>query len=236
MERDELEKTVEMLTPKFRKSSDFSFVRREKRMSMRQLWWRAGSVAAMVAVVVALAINTLTPARAEDVVQKSLANLNAESSYKVEFYIAGTLKENEIRPEPGGDREITGTLYVVNDNGVEKDRIEIESPDKITEVYDGEWYMRYKNGTLVKKVRSKTLGLLDLFRFNTLKDMMKDVDIASNGDSITVSHKKGQVVMHGVFSRSTNKLTEAYVTMNGERVLGTKSIEYGTDIPEEYFK
>ena len=235
MEKDEFEKTVEMLTPKFRKSSDFSFVKREKRFTiMRRLWWRAGSVAAMVAVVVALAVNALIPARAEDVVQKSLANFNAEKTYKVMFYIVGDIQDGKLLP--GGENEITGTLYVMNDNGIEKDRIEFENAEKLTEVYDGEFYKLYKDGKLMKKTLSNSIGLLDFFIFNTTKDLVGDLKITSNGDMVTVAHKKGEVVMNGVFSRESNKLIEAYVTSKGKKVLGTRSIEYGAEIPDKFFE
>lgn len=236
MEKDEFEKTVELLTPKFRKNSDFSFVKRKKRVSatVRRLWWRAGSVAAMVAVVVALAVNTLIPARAEDVVQKSLANFNAEKTYKVRFYIVGDIRDGKLIPS--GENEITGTLYVLNDNGIEKDRIEFDNPEKLTEVYDGEFYKLYKNGVLTKKTRSNPIGLLDFFKLNTTKDLVEGLQLTSNGDMVTVSHRKGDLVMNGVFSRETNKLTEAYVTHKDKKVLGTRSIEYGVEIPDKFFE
>ena len=234
MEKDEFERTVKMLTPKYRKTSNFSFVKGEKKPTSRRLWWRAASVAAMVAGVIALAMKTLIPARAEDVVQKSIANFNAEKTYKVTFYVVGNIQNGKLMPE--GDNKITGTLYVVNDNGTEKDRIEFDNQEKLTEVYDGESYKLYKDGSLVKKTRSNSIGLLDFFRFNTTKDLVGDLKVTSNGEMVTVSHRKGEVVLNGVFSRETNKLTEAYVTHNGKKIVGTKSIEYGVDIPDDYFK
>ena len=234
MEQEEFDKTVELLTPKFRKSSGFRFGSRRQKQRYK-VWWRICSVAAMLALIVGIGIYTMTPVRAEKIVRQSLENFNAANSYKIQFYLDGTITDEGNVVPFVDNKKIIGTAYVVNDNGVEKERIEYDGPQQFVEVYDGQMYKRYKNGILVYTQESLTIMLLQLFQFDTAKNI-EDTSITQDGDSITLSFKKGDFVMHGVFSRKTEQLTEAYVTLKGKRVLGTESIEYGIEIPDNLFE
>ena len=92
MEQEEFDKTVELLTPKFRKSSGFRFGSRRQKQRYK-VWWRICSVAAMLALIVGIGIYTMTPVRAEKIVRQSLENFNAANSYKIQFYLDGTITD-----------------------------------------------------------------------------------------------------------------------------------------------
>lgn len=234
MEQEEFDKTVELLTPKFRKSSGFRFGSRRQKQRYK-VWWRICSVAAMLALIVGIGIYTMTPVRAEKVVRQSLENLNTASSYKIQFYLDGTITDNGDIVPFADNQKIIGTAYVINDDGLKKERIEYGGPQQFVEVYDGQSYKRYKNGTLIYTQQGLPIMLLQLFQFDTAKNL-KNVSITEDGDSITLAYKNGDIVMHGVFSRKTKQLTEAYVTRNDKRILGTESIEYGIEIPDNLFE
>lgn len=217
MEKQDFDKVTDLLTPKFRKTTNFDFEKRTK--STRRLWWRLSSAAAILAVVLTATFSSQHTVRAEEIVRQSIENINAEPSYKVEFYIIGIYNpvEKVIETKHGGE-EITGTLYVINDNGTEKDIVEIAG---LTEIYDGK----------------QSLKLLDLFNLDAINRDFAKLTITTSGDSVKVSKKKNEVTMHGVFSKKTNKLIEAYVSNHdGKKLLGTRQIEYGAKIPDQYLK
>lgn len=233
MENQDFEKVTDLLTPKFRKQSNFDFGKRKK--SPRRLWWRLSSAAAILAIVLTATFNSKHTVRAEEVVRQSIENINAENSYKVEFYLTGNLDpvENKLDQNRGGEK-ITGTLYVINDNGTEKDILEFEG---LTEIYDGEFYKLLKNDAIIKQSRSNSLKLLELFNLDAINKNFSKLTITTDGDLVKVSHPKNEVTMHADFSKKTNKLVEAYVTgHDGKRILGTRNIEYGAKIPEKYLK
>ncbi len=217
MEKQDFEKVTDLLTPKFRKNSNFEF--KESKKSYRRLWWRLSSAAAILAIVLTATFSSQHTIRAEETVRQSIENINAETSYKVEFYIIGIYNpvEKVIETKHGGE-EITGTLYVINNNGTEKDIVEIAG---MTELHDGK----------------QSLRLLDLFNLDAINKDFSKLTITTSGDSVKVSKKKNEVTMHGVFSKKTKKLIEAYVTgHDGKKILGTRQIEYGAKIPEKYIR
>lgn len=233
MEKQDFEKVTDLLTPKFRKQSNFDFGKRKK--NNRRLWWRLSSAAAILAIVLTATFNSKHTVRAEEVVRQSIENINAENAYKVEFYVVGNLDpaDNKLDLSHGG-KEITGTLYVLNNNGTEKDILEFAG---LTEIYDGEFYKLIKDDAVIKQTRSNSLRLLDLFKLDAINKNFSKFTITTNGDSVKVSHPKNEAIMHGVFSKKTNKLIEAYVTgLDGKKILGTHQIEYGAKIPEKYLK
>ena len=233
MEKQDYEKVTDLLTPKFRKQTNFDFGKREK--SNRRLWWRLSSAAAILAVVLTATFSSKHTIRAEEIVRQSIENINAENSYKVEFYIIGNFDPVENKLDlNSGEKEITGTLYVLNDDGTEKDILEFEG---LTEIYDGEFYNLLKNDAVIRQTRSNSLRLLDLFQLDAINMNFPKFTIKTDGDLVKVSHPKNEVTMHGVFSKKTNKLVEAYVTgHDGKKILGTRNIEYGAKIPEKYIK
>lgn len=236
MEKEEFEKTVELLTPKYRKSSCFVFGRNNNHKRLNGVWRRITSIAAMVAVIVGVGIYTLIPVRAEEIIRESLMEFNSSNTYKVKFYAHKKLfKDLQLQDEV---KNIEGILYTVkNTDGHEMNRVELQNiQDKWVIIYDGQYCRHYKNNVLVKKSPSTSLDLLDFFKLDVAK-YKTNLDISEQGDSIVLSHKKGDVVMYGVFSRTTKRLIEAYVTApSGDRILGTNLIEYNTDLPSDLFK
>ncbi|MDE6146065.1 MAG: hypothetical protein K2F96_07285 [Muribaculaceae bacterium] len=234
MEKQDFEKVTDLLTPKFRKTSDFDFRKRVK--SNRRLWWRISSAAAILAVILTATLSNRNTVRAEEIVKQSIENINAENSYRVEFYVIGRLDsiKNHLDLSRGGE-EINGTLYVLNDNGTEIDIVEV---DGFTEIYDGKSYKLLKNDSIiVSQPRSNSLKLLDLFKLDSINKEFSKFIITTNGDSVKIAHRKNEVTMHGVFSKKTNQIIEAYVTGHGgKKILGTRHIEYGAKIPEKYFE
>lgn len=235
MEQEEFDRTVDLMTPKFRRRSDFRF-RDERKKHPRGVWWKICSVAAGLALIVTAGLYTQASASAETIAMQSIEKFNAANTYKIDFVLYGVILDDKgFSPVPGGNA-ISGTLYLMNDNGVEKSCLDYKTPDNIREVYDGKNYTRYKGGKLDKRANSGPLNLLELFKMDSASDFLKNCRTTDEGNYIEIQHSKGEVTMYGRFSKGSKKLLEAFVKVKDDMLLKTEHIEYDVEIPENMFE
>ena len=79
----ESEKVVELLTPKFQRKCEFSFAKPRKRF-VNNIWAISG-VAAMFVVILTIALKSVLPVSATEVINSAFTTLTSAESIKVEF-------------------------------------------------------------------------------------------------------------------------------------------------------
>lgn len=237
----ESEKVVELLTPKFQRKCEYSFAKPRKPL-VNKIWAISG-IAAMFVLVLTIAIKSVVPVSATEVINSAYTTLTNAESIKVEFAWRGvkTSAEEIYSPDPTGD-VINGTLYILRKNGKVNMRIDWQDAEKNSIVFNSNGYIHLKNNNIVNKY-STAFGakLIELFSLNTLPDDLRSTsEISSEGNMIIIKNHKENITFCGEFQKDNKQLVKASVIVSlpdgqSMTMLETKSIETGIDIPESLF-
>lgn len=237
----ELEKVVELLTPKFQRKCEFSFAKPRKRL-VNKIWAISG-VAAMLVVVLTFAIKSALPVSATDVINSAFTTLMKAESIKVEFVWRGvkTSAEEIYSPDPSGNI-IDGTLYLLRKNDRVNMRIDWHDAEKNSIVFNSCDYIHLQDNHIANKYptafRDKLMGL---FSLDTLQDDIKSAsELSTEGNMIIIKDHKDNITLCGEFQKDSKRLVRASAIVSlpdGQNMtmLETKSIETDIDIPESMF-
>lgn len=243
----ESDKVMDLFTPKYPRKNNFSFSNPQSKKKLRnRILWTIGSVAAMLVVVLAVAMNSVVPASAKEVVSKALGNISEAKSVKVEFEWRGkkTSAKEIYSPDLSGNI-ITGTLYLMRKDGKVYARIDWHDTEKNSIIFNGDEYIHQRDGKTIGRLAS-SFGdeLMNLVNLRALQDKFPDIlsdsQITMEEDVITVKSNKDMITFCGEFSRENNRLIKAYVsayTPDNKDVTLLKTISIQTNIPisEEMF-
>lgn len=240
-ENRELEKIVELLTPRFQRKCEFSFTKPHKRF-MNKIWTISG-IAAMFVVVLTIAIKSVHPVSAKEVIDSAFSTLTRAESVKVEFVMRGikTSAEEIYTPDPSG-KMIDGTLYLLRKNGKVNIRIDWHDTEKNSIILNGIDYIHFRNNRIINRYPSPIRDkLMYLFCLDSLPDDLKDKSILStDGNMIIMESHKNDITLCGEFQRESKRLIKASATIalsdtQEMTLLKTNSIEINISIPESVF-
>lgn len=238
----DFEKVVELLTPKFQRTCQFSFTGPRKGFK-NKLWGFCG-IAAMFVVVVAIAIRSTTAVSASEVINTAFDGFDSAETVKVEFVFdcAAKTGQKEIYSPGAGRENISGTLYLLRRDGNVYVRVDWHDAEKNSIVFDGSQYARIQNNITVEKHRS-LFGkeLIELLNLNSLRALLKDdVSTSSEGGKIIAESTNGGITLRGEFNTDTKQLISASATVtqpDGKQIpiVETQSIETDIEIPDSMF-
>lgn len=237
----ESEKVVELLTPKFQRKCEFSFAKPRKRL-VNKIWTISG-IAAMFALVLTIAIKSVIPVSATEVINSAFTTLTNAESVKVEFAWRGikTTAEEIYSPDPSGN-VINGTLYLLQRNGIINMRIDWHDAEKNSIVFNGKDYFHVQGNRIANR-HSSAFGdeIMNLFSRNTLPNGLKGkTELSTKSNMIIIKDHKEDITFCGEFQKDSKQLVKASAIISlpdGQSIimLETKSIETGVDIPESLF-
>lgn len=238
----DFEKVAELLTPKHPRRCDFAFSRPPKKRIMSKVWTICG-VAAMFVVVLTIAIKSVLPVSAKEVINSAFTTLSNSESIKVEFVWRGvkTSAEEIYSPDPSGN-VINGTLYLLRKNGKVNMRIDWQDAEKNSIVFNSCDYIHLRGNHIANKY-STVFGdkLMQLFSMKTLPDDLKSSsELSAEGNMIMIKNHKGDITFFGEFQKDIKRLVKASAIFSlpeGKNItlLETTSIETGIDISESMF-
>lgn len=237
----ESEKVVELLTPKFQRKCEFSYAKPRKRL-VNKIWAISG-IAAMFVVVLSVAIKSVLPVSATEVINSAFTTLMNAEGIKVEFVWRGvkTSAEEIYSPDPSGN-VINGTLYLLRKDGKVNMRIDWQDTEKNSIVFNGCDYIHLQDNHIVNMYPTAFEGkLMELFSQKTLPDGLKDTsEFSTEGNMIMMKHHKENITFYGEFQKDCKRLVKAsaIITLPEEKnitLLETKSIETGIGIHESMF-
>lgn len=241
----EFEKVAEMLTPKFVRKNEFSFTRPQNRF--KKIMWTVGGVAAMLVIVLTLAIKSITPVSAAEVINDALVRLSNAKSVKADFALRGvkTTDDEIYTPDPAGDM-IYGTLYILVKDDKIYNRVDWHDDEKNSIIYNGTEYLHINGGKIVNRHPSQfsheIFSITNLKSIEGMKDnLIKDADITTGDNIITVKLRGKDILTYtGEFNRNNKQLIKASVMAAGQDgkekvMLETKSITTDIAIPENVF-
>lgn len=241
-ENYDYEKVAELLTPKHPRQCEFSFSTPPKKWFTRKIWAVSG-VAAMFAIVITIAIKSVMPISAAEVINSAFTTLTVANSIKVEFAWRGIKGASEeiYTPDPLGNM-VEGTMYILRKNGTVKTRIDWHDAEKNSIVFNGRDYIHLKNNQIIDR-HSSSFGeeLMNLFSQNSLPEDIIDKSILSaDGDIIIIESQNGKITLLGEFNKYSKRLTKATINVslpNRKKIkmMETKSIETDRCIPESIF-
>lgn len=240
-ENQEFDKVVSILTPQFKRTCDFSYAKPRKRL-VNKIWAISG-IAAMFVVVLSVAIKSVLPASATEVINSAFAALMNSESIKVEFVWRGvkTSAEEIYSPDPSGN-VINGTLYLLRKDGKVNMRIDWQDTEKNSIVFNGCDYIHLQDNHIANKYPTAFDGkLMELFSQKTLPDYLKGTsELSTEGNRIMIKHHKENITFYGEFQKDSKRLVKAsaIISLPEEKnitLLETKSIETGIDISESMF-
>ena len=237
----ESEKVAELLTPKFQRKCEFSYAKPRKRLVTKI--WAISGIAAMFVVVLSVAIKSVLPVSATEVINSAFTTLMNAESIKVEFVWRGvkTSAEEIYSPDPSGN-VINGTLYLLRKDGKVNMRIDWQDTEKNSIVFNGCDYIHLQDNHIANKYPTAFDGkLMELFSQKTLPDNLKGTSELSTEDNrIMLKHHKENITFYGEFQKDSKRLVKAsaIISLPEEKnvtLLETKSIETGIDISESMF-
>lgn len=238
----DFEKVAELLTPKHPRRCKFTFSIPPKKYVTSKTWTISG-VAAMFAIVITIAIKSVMPISAAEVINSAITALTDAKSIKVEFAWRGIKGASEeiYTPDSLGNM-VDGTLYILRNNGIVKTRIDWHDAEKNSIVFNGRDYIRLRNDKIIDR-HSSSFGeeLMKLFSHNSLPEDITDKSILStDGDIIIIESHKGKITLLGEFNKDSKQLTKASISISLPnrkhlKMLETKSIETDRNIPESIF-
>lgn len=241
-ENHDFEKVAELLTPKHPRRCDFAFSIPTKKRITSKIWTISG-VAAMFVVVLTIAIKSVLPVSATEVVHSAFTTLASAESIKVEFVWRGvkTSSEEIYSPDPSGN-VISGTLYLLRKNGKVNMRIDWHDAEKNSIMFNSCDYIHLQDNHIANKY-STAFGakLMELFSMKTLPDDLKNTsELSTEGNMIMIKNHKENITFYGVFQKDSKRLVKASAIVSlpeGTNItlLETKSIETGIDITESMF-
>ena len=241
-ENYDFEKVAELLTPKHPRRCKFTFSIPPKKYITSKTWTISG-VAAMFAIVITIAIKSVMPISAAEVINSAITALTDAKSIKVEFAWRGIKGASEeiYTPDPLGNM-VEGTMYILRKNGTVKTRIDWHDAEKNSIVFNGRDYIHLKNNQIIDR-HSSSFGeeLMNLFSQNSLPEDIIDKSILSaDGDIIIIESQNGKITLLGEFNKYSKRLTKASINVslpNRKKIkmMETKSIETDRCIPESIF-
>ena len=242
-ENYDYEKVAELLTPKHPRQCEFSFSTLPTKKRFTRKIWTVGGVAAMFAIVLTIAIKSVMPVSASEVINSAVTTLIDAESVKVEFAWRGIKSDSKeiYTLDPLGNM-VEGTMYILRKNGTVKTRIDWHDTEKNSIVFNGRDYIRLKDNEIIDKHPS-SFGeeLMNLFSQNTLPKYLKDESILSNdGNILRIESHKDDITVLGEFHKDSKRLFKASASIllpNGQdlKLIETKSIETNIRIPESLF-
>lgn len=240
-ESQELDRVVDLISPRHPRECGFTFTAPKKRFSKRI--WTISGVAALFIIVATIAFKSVMPVSAAEVIGSAISTLTDAESVKVEFVwrCVKTDAEEIYTPDPAGEM-IDGTLYLSRRNGIVNTRIDWNDAERNSIVFDGKNYIHLRDNRLVNK-HSSSFGneLMELFSHSSLPDVMKEESIlSSDGNMIITESHKGDITLRGEFLKDSKRLVKASAKVampdgTDLTILETKSIETDVDIPETIF-
>lgn len=241
-ENYDFEKVAELLTPKHPRRCKFTFTKPPKKYITSKIW-TISSVAAMFAIVITIAIKSVMPISAAEVINSAITALTDAKSVKVEFVWRGKKGASEeiYTPDSLGNM-VGGTLYILRNNGTVKTRIDWHDADKNSIVFNGRDYIHLRNNKIIDR-HSSSFGeeLMNLFSQNSLPEDITDKSILSaDGDIIIIESHKGKITLLGEFNKDSKQLTKASISVSlpnrkNLKMMETKSIETDRCIPKSMF-
>lgn len=237
----ESEKVIGLLTPKFQRKCEFSFAKPRKRL-VNKIWVVSG-VAAMFVVVLTIALKSVIPVSATEIINSAFTTLMKAESIKVEFVWRGvrTSSEEIYSPDPSGN-VINGTLYLLRKNGKVNMRIDWQDPEKNSIVFNSCDYIYLQDNHIANKYPTAFRDkIMKLFSLNTLQDDLKNTsELSTEGNMIVLKNHKDNITLYGEFQKDSKRLVKASAVVSlpeGKNItlLETKAIETGIDINESMF-
>lgn len=237
----ESEKVIGLLTPKFQRKCEFSFVKPRKRLLNKI--WVVGGVAAMFVAVLTIALKSVIPISATEIINSAFTTLSNSECIKVEFVWRGvkTSSEEIYSPDPSGN-VINGTLYLLRKNGKVNMRIDWQDAEKNSIVFNSCGYIHLQDNHIANKYPTAFDGkLMELFSQKTLPDNLKGTsELYTEGNMIIIKNHKENITFYGEFQKDSKRLVRAsaIISLPEEKnitLLETKSIETDIDIPESLF-
>lgn len=241
-ENRDFEKVTELLTPKHPRRCEFEFSLPAKKCITSKIW-AVSSVAAMFAIVMTIAIKSVMPVSATEVINSAITALSDAQRIKVEFAWRGIKDDSEViyTPDSLGNM-VDGTLYILRKDGTIKTRIDWHDAEKNSILFNGRDYIHLRNNEIIDK-KSSSFGkeLMDIFSQNTLpEDLINNSMLSSDANIIIIESHKREITLRGEFHKDSKRLAKASASVllsNGQnlKILETKSIETDRMIPEAIF-
>lgn len=249
---DELQKVVDILKPKFPRQPRNKGTKTRYSHRLNNPLIKIGGIAAMVCVCVTIAFGLMSPVKsnavpASQIVEQSIADMAKADSYRVEFNYRGRISDDDeiYRSTPDGEM-VSGTLYVLINDGMPLTRIDWNDSQNNTAIWNGKKYIRLQNGKVVKTKSAKPLNeLYQFLSFKTLpKDMLERATIEEADGIINASLKmksRGSEYILGTaeFVRANKRLRKMSVIYhdgsNDLVMISTNSINYGIPLTVDMF-
>ena len=231
------ERIMNLLTPRFAPTTNLKFTVSAPRC--RRLWGavRIGSIAAMVALVIAISFSVVQTSTARGVVEQAIMRLAEADSYLVHFTarVAKSISSYDLYEivDPD-DAPMQGTVEIRKEDSKVKMAIKWQDDEQSMELYDGQTYRRYQNGQLVLQRPDKGIDLTPLASLEKLKPYAAAMGLLlkfrEEGDTIIVSDRSDKVEIVARFSKSEGRLLGAECTTpDNVTVLSIDQIEF--DVP-----
>ena len=241
-DNNDLEKVAKLLTPKHPRRCGFEFSTPPQKRITGKIWTISG-VAAMFAIVLTIAIKSVMPVSAAEVIESAVATLTNAEGVKVEFVWRGikTSAEEIYSPDLSGN-VIDGTLYLSHKIGKGNMRIDWHDAEKNSIVFNGSDYIHLVDNRIVNKYPSSYRDkLMSLFHQNTFpEDLKSKAELSAEGNMIIIKLREGDITFCGQFQKDNKQLVKASAIVSlpdGQNmtILETKSIKTDIDIPESLF-
>lgn len=241
-ENHDFEKVAELLSPKHPRRCDFAFSRPPQKKIISKIWAFSG-IAAMFVVVLIIAIKSVLPVSATEIVNSAFTTLSNAESIKVEFVWRGvkTSAEEIYSPDPSGN-VINGTLYLLRKNGEVNMRIDWQDAEKNSIVFNSCDYIHLQDNRIANKYPTVFGGkLMKLFSMETLPaDLKSTTELSTECNMIMVKSHNENITFYGEFQKDSKRLVKASAIFSlpeGKNItlLETKSIETGIVITESMF-
>ena len=242
-EDHDFDKVAELLTPKHPRRCEFTFSTLSPKRRVKSIIWAVSGVAAVFAIVLGVAIKSVMPVSATEVIRSAVVSLSDAESVKVEFVLRSikTSAEELYCPDISGNL-INGTLFLLRKNDVVTTRVDWHDAEKNSIVFNGSEYIHLQDNRIVNKYPTSFRGkLMSLFHRNTLPDdLMGKAEVSSEGNKIIIKGREGDITYCGQFQKDSKQLVKASAIVSlpdGQNltILETKSIKTGIDIPESLF-
>lgn len=237
----DFDKVIELLSPRFPRKTEISFKAPKKNFKSR--WLTISGIAAMFAIVLTIAIKSVMPVSAAEVINSAITYITNAKSIRVEFAWRGIKSDSkEIYTPDSLGNVVDGTLSILRKNDIVKARIDWHDSEKNSIVFNGRDYIRLRNNKIIDR-HSSSFGeeLMILFSQNTLPEELINKSILSSDANIIIieSHKR-EITLRGEFHKDSKRLAKASASVllsNGQnlKMLETKSIEIDISIPESIF-
>lgn len=247
---EDFDKTIDLLTPKFRQKTTMSF-KAKKQRGRRATYWRiAAAITAIIVAGTGLIVNINARTAPSKVIEYALSDMQNAENYKIGFTILGkeTHDVDMYEPRPDG-KPISGIMYISysTDDEEIKERIEWHDSVRSTVIFDGKYCILIQREK--ETGRKKSRSVLEVRKMMNLDSVMERIsndektELITTGDKVILrlssNEQPNYLVATAEFSKRDRKLEKVVMTAitdgNAKNILITDFIEYNNKADESLF-